>query len=267
MKKSIVAIALTTLAAAAQAGVLILGAPSSSSWNNDVRAKIQGTGLVSGAVDIFNVSSGTPTLATLSAYDAVLVYSDTSYSNNVALGNVLADFVDSGGGVVEMTFSNYAPSAGLGLSGRFVTGNYDVFTNAAGQGSCGDLGTVVNPAHALFAGVASFDGGGSAYCNTGISVKSGAQALAFWTNGEEFAAIRTDHAAAVLGLNFYAPSSSVRPDFWNASTDGAKLMANALNIASGSQNSNQVPEPSSLLLVAAAGVVAIGARRRRQQSV
>lgn len=262
MKKSLVAALLTAAVAAAQASVLIVGAPSSASWNADVKAKIQGTGLISGSVDIFNAASSTPTLAAMLAYDAVLVYSDTSYANSALLGNVLADYVDAGGGVVEMTFSHYSPSYGLGLGGRFVTGNYDVFTDTTSQGSCGDLGVRVDPGHSLFAGVTSFDGGFSAYCDTGISVKAGAQALAYWTNGEEFAAIRTDKAAAVLGLNFYAPSSSVRSDFWNASTDGAKLMANALNIAAA--DIRRVPEPASLLLAGVACLAAAGVQRRRQ---
>ncbi|RVU49329.1 PEP-CTERM sorting domain-containing protein [Rubrivivax rivuli] len=264
MKKLAIAAVLGLSAVVSHAGVVILGAPGSPAWNLDVKAKIEATGLISGGVDIINVSTSTPTLATLLAYDAVLVYSDTGYQNANLLGNVLADYVDAGRGVVEMTFSHYQ-SGGLALGGRFVSQNYDVFTGGASQGNCGALGVRDVPGSALFVGVTSFNGGSSAYCNTGISAKSGAQVLGRWTNGEEFAAVRNDRAAPVVGLNFYAPSSTVRNDFWSANTDGGRIMANALNMAAaGAQQS--VPEPGSLSLVALAGVCALALRRRARRS-
>ena len=84
----------------ALASVLIAGAPSTASWLNDVQAKIAGTGLISGSVDVLNVGSSTPTLAQLQAYDAVLFFSDASFADPTTFGNVLADYVDAGGGVV-----------------------------------------------------------------------------------------------------------------------------------------------------------------------
>ena len=99
------------------------GAPSTASWNSDVTSNISNTSL------FFNVSGflvgselPTPTLAQLEQYSAVLVYSDASFNDPVGMGNVLADYLDAGGGVVVATFG--FNSDGNGLLGRIVTGGY-----------------------------------------------------------------------------------------------------------------------------------------------
>ncbi len=84
--------------------------------NNDVRAKILGTGSFT-SVDIFNARlgpfDGTPTLAQLQAYDAVFVWSALSFDDPTALGNVLADYVDGGGTVVQAMFTFFPTAFGI----------------------------------------------------------------------------------------------------------------------------------------------------------
>lgn len=48
---------------------------------------------------------GTPTLAHLQAYDMLLLWTDSAFQDPVAVGDVLADFIDSGGGLVIATFA------------------------------------------------------------------------------------------------------------------------------------------------------------------
>src|SRR4051812_35916621 len=80
--------------------VLVCGAEGGSTgYISDVRTKLIATGLL-GTVDTFNVNSGTPTLAQLQAYNAVLLYRNSGYSNPITLGNNLAAYIDGGGGVV-----------------------------------------------------------------------------------------------------------------------------------------------------------------------
>src|SRR6186997_2558667 len=76
------------------AQVAVLGAPATTSWNDDVRLKILGSGLNLGGVTAVDAKLSTPTLAELQAFRAVLVYSDAMFNNAVLLGDRLHDYVD-----------------------------------------------------------------------------------------------------------------------------------------------------------------------------
>lgn len=102
------------LVAAPLPAVAVLGGTSAPAWNSDVQAKLTATGRFS-SVGLIDVVNTTPTLATLIQYQAVLVYPDAPYFNATALGNVLADYFDAGGGVVEAVFGNY-----VFMGGRYV---------------------------------------------------------------------------------------------------------------------------------------------------
>jgi hypothetical protein len=217
-----------TITARAGRKVAIYGAPSSSSWNTDVQTKLQSTGQFT-QVDVFSVNSGqpVPTLAQLQAYDAVFVYSDAGFNNAVQIGNVLADYMDAGGGVVLATFAFWNGN-GLGIDGRIKTANYLPFTTAS-QSSPGNLTLVkILSAHPILAGVNSFNGGPSSYHNSSISLASGGTLVANWSNGQPLIGTKEPTAGRIAGLNFYPPSQTARSDFWLTSTDGALIMANAL---------------------------------------
>lgn len=212
--------------------VAVLGAPSTDSWNDDVVAKVTASGSFDSVTGI-NVKTMTPTLNELSAYHAVLVYSDSSFFDGTALGDVLADYVDAGGGVTIATFAFWSSGQGLSIGGRLVSDGYLPFTQDT-QASPGGLTLVpiiVN--HPLLNGVGSFNGGTSSYHNTVLSITNGATLVAEWSNGEPLVGTLTPSAGTVVGLNFYPPSTDARNDFWVASTDGGILMANALNYSAG----------------------------------
>src|SRR5690606_9448658 len=123
----------------------------------DVQAFLVGTGQFA-SVDIVDVVTTTPSLATLQNYDAVLTWSNTTYFNSTAIGDVFADYVDAGGGVVVATFAHGGGSA---IGGRWATGGYEVITNvSAGQTTgAATLGAVLEPGHPVMQGVSNFDGG------------------------------------------------------------------------------------------------------------
>jgi hypothetical protein len=169
-----------------------------------------------------------PTLATLQGYQAVLTWANVGYPSNAAMGDVLADYVDAGGGVVVATFAN--ASATLSLSGRWVSGGYESIIGGSGQTQgAATLGTVHQPAHPIMAGVTSFDGGTSSYRPTMTNLTPGSVSIADWSDGRVLVAVGANPRS--VGLGFYPPSSDCRVDFWASSTDGARLMANALLFA------------------------------------
>jgi len=189
----------------------------------DVVSKILATGLFD-TVDWLDARSTTPSLAQLLAYDAVLTYSDGGgYFDPVAMGDILADYVDAGHGVVTGTFTN----ASITLSGRWVSGGYEVIIPAGQQQGTNEfLGIVYDPGHPVMGGVATFDGGSSSYRPSGTGWAVGATLIADWTDGTPLVVEGADPLRIDLG--FFPPSNVCRNDFWNDTSDGVLLMANAL---------------------------------------
>lgn len=216
----------STATAAVDRDVLILGVDDPT-WLTDVQSKLQGTGLFS-TVDIGDASTTTPTLAQLKAYDAVLVWSDGDFADPTALGDVLADYVDAGGQVAVATFA--FNNDNLGLAGRLNSGGYLPLT-AGPQVNDVQLQMVKDdPASPLLAGVTAFDGGASSY-HAAVALAPGAHQVAHWNDVDATPLVAVKVAASgalVVGLNMFPPSSDARTDFWDSSTAGARLMANAL---------------------------------------
>ena len=210
--------------------VAVFGAQNTVAWNDDVQSKIA-LRMTNIQVDKFLVSAGNPvpTLAQLIQYRSVLVYSDAPFNDATAVGNVLADYVDAGGGVVLATFAYN--NTGDGLQGRLKTGGYLPFSTGT-QNSGTPLTLVPTLAsHPVLNGVASFNGGSSSYHNSAIATNVGSELIATWSNGQPLVGTKGISQGRVVGLNFYPPSSAVSGDFWTASTDGGLLMANALKYA------------------------------------
>ncbi len=195
-----------------------------SSYAPDVTDKLAAHPDITSVTD-FNCGSGTPSLDELLAHDAVLFYSDGSFSDTVGLGNVLADYVDAGGTAVEAVFS---VADNIKVQGRLLDDGYRAMETGS-QSSC-SAGLVPELAdHPLLAGVESFDGGSSGYCGSAATATPGADLVASWGSGEALVATHEPSGAGtVVALNFYPPSSDARDDFWSASTDGVQLMVNAL---------------------------------------
>jgi hypothetical protein len=220
--------------------VAICGAPSIAGWNNDVRTKLLATGQFNN-VDIITVNTVTPTLARLQAYNAVLVYSDSIYANATALGNVMADYVDAGGGVVCAMFEiGYGggplPHPTAQMKGRWDTQGYYVIPRTQQHGPPrATLGTVYNPTHPIMQGVSTFDGGVMSPRPIWTTViPPGATRVADWSDGAPLVVTKTIGGSRRADIGIFPPSSDSRSDFWVSSTDGALLMANALSWVAGS---------------------------------
>jgi hypothetical protein len=205
--------------------IAILGSPAGGgSWSKDVRSLLLATGQFS-VVDVYPINIVTPALTLLMTYKAVLVYSDApGYAKPNALGDVLADYVDAGGGVVIAVFAN----AGIAFGGRFATEDYwCIEPGGTSSGKPLELGAIHVPGSPLLAGVLTFYGGSSSYYGTG-QLNAAAVDVADWSNGAPLVASRVIGGHNRVDLNFYPPSNLVRSDFWAHATDGSLLMANAL---------------------------------------
>ena len=206
--------------------VLVLAA-TFQNRTDDVVNKLAGTELFD-TVDQFDASAGTPTQATLQQYGAVLVFSDgTRFSSPVAMGNVLADYIDQGGGVVVGIFSFFVGQQ-YSLSGRFQSANY--FAISPGPNTSGGVVGIgaFDAAHPLMNGVSSFNGSSASYRQNSSAIVSGAVAVARWADGRPLVVSREINGTRRVDLGFFPVSSTVNSVFWDASTDGDLIMANAL---------------------------------------
>jgi hypothetical protein len=231
----------------AQTDVLICGASSPQAWLDDVQNKLVATGNFN-SVTTYNIyMTGTPSLAYLQGFDAVMVFTDYTAMDPTTLGNNLAAYIDGGGGVVNCTFSN----ASVPIGGNFNTTAYQVIVpNGQLSSPQLSLGTILDPCHPIIQGITSFDGGSSSYRSNSNTLAPGATFVANWSNGDWLVAQRTNVGPSNVrraDLNFYPPSSDVRSDFWTSSTQGGQLMANALLWVAGITNAVGVPStPASI---------------------
>jgi hypothetical protein len=205
-----------------------LVAADESARVSDVRCKLHNLETFS-RVDVIDAQTSTPDIAALSTYAAVLTWTGSAYGDPDALGTVLAEYVDSYGGVVH---SPGSLSDGPTLAGRWSANDYNplIEINAASDTSLHlqPFGSV----HPLLTGVRDVDGGeGSHHATALVNTIPGepVTVVANWTNGQPMVAFKKKATGGyVASLNMFPPSSDALGTSWNRLTDGARLMANML---------------------------------------
>lgn len=214
--------------------VAVLTNEAGNDYGADVVEKLEATGQFS-RVDTIDAAFSTPALLQLQSYDGVLVYTGDNgpaLFNTTALGNVLADFIYEGGGlVVAFAAVVYNPDLlEFALGGRYVSEQYYLIPRVDSTYGNQTSSAVWDSTHPIMAGFTSFHGGSSARADTTL-VFTGSVILE-WADGtplvvvSETAGIEGDQRR--VDLNFYPPSSDSFHDYWVATTDGDKLMANSL---------------------------------------
>lgn len=162
-------------------------------------------------VDIFDATGSTPTINQLLPYHTVIAMDNTPYSDPVEMGNVLADYVDAGRGLI-LTVATFA--SGWEITGRLLDDEYFPFNIGYGPVGAATLGTF-NPAHPIMQGVASAYGD----LLVDLTVADGAELVASWDTGWPFVATKGKNVAAV---NIYVTD----PGYWTG--DIPLLLHNAV---------------------------------------
>ncbi|MEE4285641.1 MAG: HYR domain-containing protein, partial [Mariniphaga sp.] len=168
----------------------------------------------------------TPTLETLRNYDAILVWADGSLNDTV--GDTLAAYIDEGGGVVSAVFNLFT---GWGIEGtRFNTDYLLLNLGSYASGAITTLGTVYDSNHPIMDGVTSITNPNE-YRSNNATMTTGSEVIAEWSDGLPLVVVKENLGPANArraDINIFPPSSTIRSDFWDASTDGDILLANAL---------------------------------------
>jgi hypothetical protein len=218
------------------ATVVLLGAESTNAAARyeDIRTKLLSTGQFADVVS-FPVTGQTPTLAFLQQFDAALVWSNGNFQSGEALGNVLADYVDLGGGVVVAVHANISTTTNRFLAGRWDQ-DYRILTQGCGNasGTAQQLGTVLVPGHPILAGVNTFAGVAGLGRPNCLTLEAHGEKVALWGDGKTLVAISTAKPGRVDLGSHPASTDSSANNGWISTTDGALLFANALTYSMGS---------------------------------
>lgn len=179
-------------------------------------------------VTVVNGSLASPTRAQLAMTASVFVWTWSDFHDHDAIGNLLADFVNDGGHVVLAIHAQITPAS---VQGQFNAVGMHPTPLSDVKYSDGRRTLVkLIQDHPLLLGVTSFDGGTvSARPGTKV-VASGAVRVADWSSGEPLISLFDDkYNGSVVSLGFYPVSSSALVNFWLNTTDGARMMVNAIN--------------------------------------
>jgi len=207
--------------------VAVLAADSVANVQNVVNSLAEDPRIATVTAVIITVV--TPTAVELGAFDSVLVFTNSTPLSSVGLGNSLATYVDSGGGVVLTMFSLRAGAANRTIEGRFLTDNYYCIQRTIGGlvSGASTLGTVHVPSSPLLDGVANFSGGALSYRTPG-TLHPQASRVADWSTGEILIASRNDRVGKRVDLGFFPVSAANLAGGWVTTTDGAQLLRNAV---------------------------------------
>ncbi|MFO7675853.1 MAG: kelch repeat-containing protein [bacterium] len=165
-----------------------------------------------------DVRYSTPPLPDLLPYSVVGVHSNYTYADPSALGNVLADYVDAGGGVVV---ANASFVTGWALAGRVTTGDYATIGVGGNVTNSTTMGWH-NAGHPIMSGVGAVGewlAAGAAFISS--------DSVARWNDGRPYVAVSSNRK--VVGVNQY-PGIYADP---NRNGDWALVIRNALHYVAG----------------------------------
>lgn len=211
------------------------------------------------SVSTFDLSTGAvPTLLYLRSHTSVFVWGNWGIDalQQEALGNVLADFVDSGGSLTVAMWGFVG--ATTRIRGRLLSaGMLPVDPVAQVSGSPATMVKLV-PSHRLLHNVRAFNGGPNSWRATG-TVAVDAVLVAQWSTGEPLVVVTEKFNGTVVVLVLFPPSSTAGFGLWDNTTDGAQLMANAVNFrrSTPSPTSSRDRDPSENFFAVIAVVLAL----------
>lgn len=155
------------------------------------------------AVDLVDTSLVTPSAAELKTYDVVVSIGDSSYADEEAWGNSLADYVDAGGIVIQSAYDTWN---GGEPTGRWKAGGYPALIPGDNVNHATVLGTF-DATSPLMQGVAPGSLTTATY-NTENEPAAGAAVVARWADGRPAIAIkgRAIGISAAIGGRYDSPS-------------------------------------------------------------
>lgn len=171
-------------------------------------------------VDYMDARSVLARVSDFMIYDVVITFSAYNYYDNIAMGDTLAAYVDSGGKVITCGFCWYRD--GAHLEGAIMNSTYNPFNSPSGDNhySTANLGTY-DAGHPMMDGVTTFSG----YYRDSLQVNAGAYVVAQYDDAEYLLGYKIQPSGGlVVGFN------AVPIDTNSGSWDGqmVKLLSNII---------------------------------------
>ena len=236
--KIVAAMALVALAGAANAEtVLVWGTGNDNVGGStaNIAAWLQASGRFT-SVDA--TGSDYVDFNTLNSYDKVFYFSNTSgLQDPTAVGDVLADFADTGKRLVLGTFA-WADQGANTLGGRIMSGAISPFT-ITGSSIYSNVTIGSTDGSLFWGGVSSING----FFHDNVGIAGGATLRGSWSDGSPLLATKGN----VVAVNLFADDA-----FDLVSGDYRQLFTNALD---------EVPAPGTIGALSIFGLAAL--RRRR----
>ncbi len=168
-----------------------------------------------GTIDTFDGRIEPPPFEQLTTYDSIVIVVNRPFEDLERVGDMLADYVDQGGGLV-VTLATFIE--GWQLGGRVIEEGYLPFNTGSGPIGGSTLASF-DMEHPIFNGVESVTG----ELLGNITVRPGATEVGTWANGQPMAAVNDRN---VVGLNLYIAGSG----FWLG--DAPLVLHNSIHFSS-----------------------------------
>jgi Thrombospondin type 3 repeat len=233
---ALVALGCTALAPSAAAQTVgVFAASADPSSLPDVRDLLMCTGEFEEA-GTYDLTSGTPALSDLLEFNAVLIWMDVAPENPDVLGDVVAEYLDGGSGVV---LAVGAMSPTIGLRGRFLNEGRLPVTASETSIPGGNLTVAADPGfawlpgingHPTTVGLNDFDGGTGSF-QALITPVGSTLVTASWSNGVPAILVQEPEVAGLGRLavaNILPPNDLSLPTSWLSSGDGDRILSNTV---------------------------------------
>ncbi|KAJ5066732.1 btb (poz) domain-containing 2a-related [Anaeramoeba ignava] len=211
--------------------VVVLCSDDRSDYVNDAIQSIQQNGIAH--VDHINGRIITPSLKDLMKYDVLFIYSDYNWSENQQTSDVVKEYVESGGGIVicgAFALSNEHPQKDF--LGDIVNGFIPLSKGKVVRNHVNHLGKF-DKKHPIMNEIKTFHGGNASFYVDTEEIYGG-EVIARWDNGKPLVIEKKPsvESGLIIVLNIFPISSHPFSNGWNHSTDGGKLISNAVQYCS-----------------------------------
>ncbi|KAJ6252085.1 btb (poz) domain-containing 2a-related [Anaeramoeba flamelloides] len=213
--------------------ILLLFSHVSESYYINLMDSIKSTGIKK--VDLMKIFEETPTIEKMKNYDAVFVFSDSNFKEPIKAGNVLAEYVQGGGGLVISTLYSLTLGGWSGsLEGAIVEKDFLPVKKAKRIDKKRiKLGEIIEPNHYIMKNVTNFDCGNESLHTAITRPEKGANVISRWNDGTILVATKKKKSdfGIVVVLNFYPISDAEYNRYWSSQTDASNLIANSVEYA------------------------------------